>query len=96
MIGAGNNKQVWMSPIFQPLVVELILTKFAILAEKVLEKPALVADPKFATNNARVVNRTELIRIITDVLMQHDRDHWLERFTGLGYLIREYYEESSF
>jgi succinate--hydroxymethylglutarate CoA-transferase len=82
MIGAGNNKQVCM--IFQTFCTWLILPKFGILAEKVLGKPALVADPKFATNNARVANRAELIRIITDVLMQHDRDHWLKRFTGLG------------
>ena len=58
--------------------------KFSILAEKVLEKPALATDPKFATNNARVENRTELISIITDILTQHDRDHWLKKFTGLG------------
>lgn len=58
--------------------------QFNILAEKVLEMPALSADPKFATNNARVANRTELIQIITDVLTQHDRDYWLKRFTGLG------------
>ncbi|KAF9485865.1 CAIB/BAIF family enzyme [Pholiota conissans] len=58
--------------------------QFKLLAENVLEDPQLVIDPKFATNDARVQNRTELIRIITDVLMQHDREHWLERFTGLG------------
>ncbi|KAF8195493.1 CAIB/BAIF family enzyme, partial [Pholiota molesta] len=58
--------------------------QFRLLAEKVLEDPQLVINPKFATNDARVKNRTELIRIITDVLMQRDREHWLERFTGLG------------
>jgi len=58
--------------------------QFNILAEKVLENPSLAANPKFATNDARVKNRTELVRIITGALMKHDRDHWLQRFTGLG------------
>jgi len=58
--------------------------QFSILAKNVLEKPALVTDPKFSTNNARVENRAELIRIITDILTQNDRDHWLKKFTGLG------------
>jgi crotonobetainyl-CoA:carnitine CoA-transferase CaiB-like acyl-CoA transferase len=62
--------------------------KFNILAEKVLEQPALATNPKFATNNARVANRAELIQIITDVLKQHDRDYWLTRFTGLGQVVR--------
>lgn len=84
MVGAGNNKQVRTSPIPRCLAIRLIFPKFHILAEKVLEKPALAANPKFATNNARVANRVELIHIITDVLRQHDRDHWLKRFTGLG------------
>ncbi|KJA17482.1 hypothetical protein HYPSUDRAFT_46442 [Hypholoma sublateritium FD-334 SS-4] len=58
--------------------------QFKLLAEKVLEEPALATDPKFATNDTRVENRTELIRTITDVLMKHDKEYWLERFTGLG------------
>ncbi|TFK40685.1 CAIB/BAIF family enzyme [Crucibulum laeve] len=58
--------------------------QFKILAEKVLEKPGIASDPKFSTNDARVKHRTELVGIITDELMQRDRDHWLERFTGLG------------
>jgi len=58
--------------------------QFNILAEKVLEDPSLATDPKFATNDARVKNRMELVRIITNVLMKHDRSHWLQRFTGLG------------
>ncbi|KAF8158257.1 CAIB/BAIF family enzyme [Crassisporium funariophilum] len=58
--------------------------QFKILAEKVLEDPALANDPKFATNDARVKHRTELIQIITDVLTKHDREFWLERFAGLG------------
>jgi len=58
--------------------------QFKILAEKVLTDPALADSPRFATNDARVKNRRELVRIITDVLMQNDREHWLELLTGLG------------
>ena len=58
--------------------------QFKILAEKILGDPSLPDNPKFATNDARVKNRIELVRIITDALMQNDREYWLEQFTGLG------------
>ncbi|KNZ81310.1 CaiB/baiF CoA-transferase family protein C7orf10 [Termitomyces sp. J132] len=58
--------------------------QFKLLAEKILDNPALVTDPRFATNEARVANRAELINIITDALQKQDRTHWIERFTGLG------------
>lgn len=60
------------------------MVQFNTLAEKVLEDPSLATNPKFSTNGARVKNRTELVGIITGALMKHDRDHWLQRFTGLG------------
>jgi len=58
--------------------------QFGILCDKVLGKPALALDPRFVTNEARVAHREELVRIIEDALMQHDRAHWLESFMGLG------------
>lgn len=58
--------------------------QFRLLAEKVLEDPSLATDPKFIDNNARVKNRTELVQVITNKLMEHDRDYWLKKFTGLG------------
>ncbi|KAF9534505.1 CAIB/BAIF family enzyme [Crepidotus variabilis] len=58
--------------------------QFKTLAEKVLEIPEIASNPKYATNDARVRNRAELIKVITDVLMKKDREHWLERFTGVG------------
>ncbi|KAF4617942.1 hypothetical protein D9613_006027 [Agrocybe pediades] len=63
---------------------ENYLPKFKTLAEKVLEDPSLATNPKFAMNDARVENRAELLQIITDALMKHDKQYWLERFTGLG------------
>jgi len=58
--------------------------QFRLFAEKILQQPALADDPKFSCNAARVRNRTELIQIITNVLEQHTKYHWIERFTGLG------------
>ena len=89
MIGAGNNKQVRASFIaffsFWYLKPKRKREQqFKILAENILRDPGLAENPKFATNDARVKNRTELVRMITDVLMQNDREYWLEQFTGLG------------
>ncbi|KAF5382526.1 hypothetical protein D9615_002808 [Tricholomella constricta] len=77
MIGAGNNKQERDLP---PLAVD----QFKLLAGEILENPALATDPRFATNDARVANREALIQIISDTLLKQDREHWLQRFTGLG------------
>ncbi|TFK48653.1 CAIB/BAIF family enzyme [Heliocybe sulcata] len=58
--------------------------QFKTLAEKILKKPKLVQDPRFSTNQARVANRDEMVQTITEALMEHDRNHWLREFTGLG------------
>ncbi|CAE6430696.1 unnamed protein product [Rhizoctonia solani] len=58
--------------------------QFALLADKVLEKPELATDAKFSSNGQRVKNRAELVQIITDILTQENRDHWLQKFQGLG------------
>ena len=63
-----------------------VLYQFKTFAEKVLGNPELANDPKFSTNDARVANRTELVEIINEALMKHDREHWLERLTGLGWV----------
>lgn len=58
--------------------------QWTILADKILKRPELASDAKFSSNKARVTNRTEVVQIVTDVLMQHDRDYWLKEFSGLG------------
>jgi succinate--hydroxymethylglutarate CoA-transferase len=58
--------------------------QFKVLAEKILKVPELAEDPKFSNNDARVANRIELIQIISDSLMKHDRDFWLHQLHGLG------------
>lgn len=83
MIGAGNDKQV---NYYNSCVTSLTLVhQFKLLAERILNQPELASDPKFSSNKARVANRAELIPIITEALMQHERDHWLQEFSGLGY-----------
>jgi succinate--hydroxymethylglutarate CoA-transferase len=54
------------------------------LAEQGLERPDLASDPRFSTNDARVAHRAELVKIISDALMQEDGDYWLQQLTGLG------------
>ncbi|KAG6329757.1 hypothetical protein ID866_9331 [Astraeus odoratus] len=58
--------------------------QFKLLAAIILQKPELADDPRFSTNAARVTNREELIHIISTALKQHDRSHWIDRFTGIG------------
>lgn len=63
---------------------QLPIWQFKLLADRILQQPALSDDPKFSSNGARVENRAELIRIIEGILEQHSRDYWIEQFTGLG------------
>lgn len=60
--------------------------QFAILADKILGRPELSSDPRFSSNSARVMNRDALITIISETLMKQTRDHWLQYFSGLGYI----------
>ena len=59
-------------------------SQFKLLAEKILEEPELCNDPRFATNEMRVVNRTKLVRIDSDLLQERPRDHWLRKFRRAG------------
>lgn len=58
--------------------------QFRLLAERILEKPELADDARFVNNATRVANREALVDIITQVLQRHERDYWIDRFTGLG------------
>ncbi|KAJ8691176.1 hypothetical protein PTI98_010771 [Pleurotus ostreatus] len=75
-----TGKGVWVD-------CSLFDTQFKTLATRILEQPALADDPRFSSNAARVANRTELIKIISDVLTTNTRDYWIEKFTGLGYVV---------
>jgi len=58
--------------------------QFKLLAEKVLNRPGLIQDPRFVTNQDRVKNRLELTQIITDVFLTYNQDYWLKQFSGIG------------
>ena len=49
------------------------------LCNKVLERPEITTDVRFASNNARVANRPALEAIIEGVFKRHDRDAMVER-----------------
>ncbi|WP_227878761.1 CoA transferase [Arthrobacter dokdonensis] len=51
---------------------------------RALGLPHLAADPRFATNNARVAHRQELIPILEDALSADTAIHWQDRLTDAG------------
>lgn len=79
-----NLPQLWNAYRDRPLGCGPQPTQFRILAEQGLERPDLASDPRFSTNDARVAHRAELVKIISDALMQEDGDYWLQQLTGLG------------
>jgi crotonobetainyl-CoA:carnitine CoA-transferase CaiB-like acyl-CoA transferase len=47
-------------------------------------QPGLSADPRFATNPARVANRVELTRIMNEITGAKSQRHWVEGLAGAG------------
>lgn len=62
------------------------LPQFRLLAATILQKPELADDLRFSTNTARVANRETLVDIISAALKRHDRDYWIERLSGVGFV----------
>ena len=50
----------------------------------VIDEPTMAADPRFATNAARVANRVDLKALIEDRLRAATADEWQERITAAG------------
>jgi len=50
-----------------------------VFCKKVIEKPELLEDPRFATVESRRKNRGLLEEIIENIFLQKDHQHWLER-----------------
>ncbi|MFE0698814.1 CaiB/BaiF CoA transferase family protein [Streptomyces sp. NPDC058872] len=57
--------------------------QFRILCER-LELPELAADPRFATNTARVAHREELLEALAGPLGTRTADAWFEELTAAG------------
>ena len=51
---------------------------------QVLKRDDLSAEARFATNELRVVNRDELISILTKEFLTHPRDHWVSVIESAG------------
>jgi crotonobetainyl-CoA:carnitine CoA-transferase CaiB-like acyl-CoA transferase len=53
--------------------------QFEILCERVIGRPDLVANPRFATNAGRVSNRAKLVPILEEIFSGESRATWLAR-----------------
>jgi crotonobetainyl-CoA:carnitine CoA-transferase CaiB-like acyl-CoA transferase len=57
---------------------------FRQLCLSVLDRPDLVADPRFSTNAARVGHREALFAVLAGLFAADTRQRWLERLQGAG------------
>ena len=57
---------------------------FARLCEKVLDRPDILADPRFATNPARQENRGALFALLNEIFAVETREYWLARMIEAG------------
>ncbi|HSV46247.1 MAG TPA: CoA transferase [Ramlibacter sp.] len=58
--------------------------QFRLLCEAVLERPEIAADPRYATNRARLDHRDTLIPILEEVLRTRDAAEWQQRLASTG------------
>lgn len=58
--------------------------QFGLLCERVLERPDLSGDRRFASNTDRVANRDALEKIIADIVAAAPADDWIARLRGCG------------
>ena len=52
---------------------------FRLLCERVIERPELATDERFATNSARVRNREALVPMLDDIFKTNHAAHWVAR-----------------
>jgi crotonobetainyl-CoA:carnitine CoA-transferase CaiB-like acyl-CoA transferase len=57
---------------------------FTTLCEKVLQRPDIIADPQFATNADRVVNRDALMALLNTIFATDTRENWLAKMIDSG------------
>src|SRR3954468_4221631 len=55
-----------------------------VFCRQVLDRPDLLADPRFATNEGRRTNRGELESTVEELMGQQDAAYWLERLRAAG------------
>jgi crotonobetainyl-CoA:carnitine CoA-transferase CaiB-like acyl-CoA transferase len=49
-----------------------------------MERADLVKDPRFATESARVENRTTLVPLLNEILGERSADEWMKRLEAAG------------
>ncbi|GFZ45634.1 hypothetical protein JCM24511_03362 [Saitozyma sp. JCM 24511] len=60
-------------------------TQFAVLCSpEVLNRPEWASDGRFSTNVRRVEHRSEMVKLIEEVLAENTTEEWCERLTGKG------------
>ena len=52
---------------------------FRLLCERVIERPELVEDERFATNTKRVANRAVLVALLEEIFRSRDAAVWVAR-----------------
>jgi itaconate CoA-transferase len=73
---AGDGRLVGFAILSEP--------HWAALCREVLERPDLLDDPAFTTNEARVASRERLERDLEETLSARSASEWLERLTATG------------
>lgn len=51
---------------------------------KIIGREVLIADPRFVTNDERVIHRDALQAIAEEEMLKHDRSHWLSQLQAAG------------
>lgn len=59
-------------------------SQFRLLSERVLGKPELAADPRYARNRDRIANRETLIALLGATFAQQEVEHWLGLLQAAG------------
>jgi len=54
------------------------------MCHHVLERPDLLDDPRFATNDGRLAHRQETRKLLSDIFRQDTRANWIEKFRKAG------------
>lgn len=57
---------------------------FRALCERVIDKPELAADVRYATNPARVAHREELVALLESIFATREAASWVERCRAVG------------
>ena len=57
---------------------------FRALCERVIERPELASDERYATNSARVAHREELVSLLESLFVTREAASWVERCRAVG------------